>query len=377
MRDTTANVMTCLPIRRREMCLAGSRHPSLAAKRTTDHRPLATGFTLIEMLVVVTIMMIMVAAAATMMQPASDSRRLRETARAVNVYLSSARNRAMETGRPCGVVFRAFRDAVGNPILPCAMTADQCEMPPSYCGAITKSCASVTALSSTSATVAFSDGSAAEVLPNYSVRPNDLIQLGAQGPYYYIESSSVDTNGYLSNVSSVTAKLVDPSQVQVLPWTATAAMVPYRIFRAPVKAAATPLQLPASAVVDLAWSGDGSGYLDTTTAMDYTVMFSPNGSVECVYAGAARSYITQPIFLLIGKRERVGQSGSSSANPGQWGNWQDPAGYWVVVNPQTGMVSTGNVAVASKTDGTIVTDALTGVPLARSLAAQAQSIGGK
>ncbi len=43
---------------------------------------LRPAFTLIEMLVVVAIMMVLVAAAATRMRPASESRRIREAARA-------------------------------------------------------------------------------------------------------------------------------------------------------------------------------------------------------------------------------------------------------------------------------------------------------
>ena len=325
----------------------------------------ASGFTLIEMLVVVTIMMIMVAAAATMMQPASDSRRLRETARAVNVYLSSARNRAMETGRPCGVIFRHFGS------LPCAMTADQCEVPPCFGGDTLTSCATVTgSAASPTVAVAFKDGTTSTTLPGNTVRRGDLIQLGDQGPYYQITTGTVGE--YLpATTSSVSATLVDSSQVQALPWNPTGTTVSYRIFRAPVKGGATPLQLPASAVVDLAWSGYGSSYLGAT-AMDYTIMFSPNGSVECIYEGSGQRNVTEPIYLLIGKRERVGNTGSTGTNPAQWANWQDPAGYWVVVNPQTGLVTTGNVAVASS-----ATASATTMNEARLLASQAQSIGGK
>ncbi len=369
MKNTTAHVTTCLPIRRRKMCPAGSQHPLLATKLTTGHRPLATGFTLIEMLVVVTIMMIMVAAAATMMQPASDSRRLRETARAVNVYLSSARNRAMETGRPCGVIFRHYGT------LTCAMTADQCEVPPSYSGDSVQSTATVTISGSTITAVLSADDSPYKLLRN-----GDLIQFNCQGPCYAITNpndtvSTSPTFGFITGPAIGAWSLTCNTGGQLVPWTSSGTTVPYRIFRSPVKGGATPLQLPASAVVDLAWSGYGSSYLDTTTAMDYTVMFSPNGSVECVYEGSYQRNVTQPIYLLIGKRERVGQTGSSSANPAQWGNWQDPAGYWVVVNPQTGMVSTSNIAVASS--ATVSTGIVEAAGGARYLAAQAQSIGGK
>ena len=82
------------------------RNPQSPAHRTARH--LANAFTLIEMLIVITITMLLVAASLTTMRPALESRRTREAARAIEVYLSSARNRAMETGRPCGVMLYRF-----------------------------------------------------------------------------------------------------------------------------------------------------------------------------------------------------------------------------------------------------------------------------
>jgi len=381
LREKTASTTTCLTIRvhpcssvvssecssMRRVNPAASRHPSLATKLTTDHWPLATGFTLIEMLVVVTIMMIMVAAAATMMQPASDSRRLRETARAVNVYLSSARNRAMETGRPCGVIFRAFRNAAGNPTLPCAMTADQCEVPPSYSGDTADAAVTIVGGVSGNTVTATATITPANSFLYTLVSLNDLIQFGCQGPLYKITSA---------NSTTIVATL-DVSSGQSTPWTGNASPpVPYRIFRAPKKGMATPLQLPTSAVVDLAWSGDSTSYAG---ANDCTILFSPNGSV---YVGTMNNPIAEPVYLLIGKRERVPLStynpadtstwGNTynSSNPATWMNWQDPACFWVVVNPQTGLVTTGQVTATTVNDKS-------GVVLSRNLAAQAQSIGGK
>ena len=93
------------------------------------------GFTLIEMLIAITIMVMLMALAATTILPATESRRSREAARALNVYLGSARNRAMETGRPCGVIFHRFGT------LACSMSIDQCEVPPCYCGETEQSAA--------------------------------------------------------------------------------------------------------------------------------------------------------------------------------------------------------------------------------------------
>jgi type II secretory pathway pseudopilin PulG len=83
----------------------------------------------VELLVVITIMVIMMGLAATMMRPDLDGRRTREAARSVNVYLASARNRAMETGRPVGVIFHRLSAAV-----PAVLSMDQCEVPPTFAG---------------------------------------------------------------------------------------------------------------------------------------------------------------------------------------------------------------------------------------------------
>ncbi len=149
--------------------------------------------------------------------------------------------------------------------------------------------------------------------------------------------------------------------------------MPYRIYRAPVKGGATPLQLPASAVVDLEWSGVGiSNYYDTGTTADVTVMFAPNGAVDSVYVGTTSTPVVQPIFLLLGKRERMHPPAMYvAADPATWANWQDLGNLWVVINPQTGLVTTGEVAA------TPITTPATGVPAARGLAVDAQSMGGK
>ena len=318
------------------------------------------GFTLIEMLIVVSIMMILVVAAATTMQPATESRRIRETARAVHVYLGSARNRAMETRRPCGVVFRQFGT------ISCAMNADQCEVPPCYCGDMQNSMAQVqlTNLTSTRAWINAAFTPSGSFTPTL-VSVGDLIQFNCQGPTYTITAR--DVNG-------VTA-WCDVSQGQVVPWPTAAPfpIVPYRIFRSPMKGMATPLQLPASAVVDLQWSGIGNGGTFGASPGDVTVLFSPNGSVDRVYVGANVYYPTEPIFLLVGKRERVGNPGvatPASDNEPDWANFQDLNNMWVVINPQTGVVTTDYLGSTTGSTPTSVNEA-------RQLAREARGMGGR
>ena len=87
------------------------------------------GMTLIELLMVVFILLLVTAIAIPVMRPAMEGRRIREAARAMNVYLGSARGRAAEIGRPCGVLIERYD---GNPQL--AMTLHQAEVPPPYAG---------------------------------------------------------------------------------------------------------------------------------------------------------------------------------------------------------------------------------------------------
>ena len=279
--------------------------------------PVPRAFTLMEMLIVISILMILAAAAANVMRSTMDGRRVREAARAVNVYLSSARNRAMETGRPCGVILRRFNGT------PAVMNLDQCEVPACYCGDLESSTAKV---SSSGATVtAILDAAP----PAGVVNSGDLIQFNYQGPLYTIAAPG----------ATITASLT--SQDQAIPWTGQS--VPYRIFRSPSKASAVslqaqPLQLPAASIVDLnASSVDGTPPLlfSTSTTADVMITFAPNGSVDRVYINNSPVLVSQPIFLLIGKNENLGS------------NEQDVTNFWVAINPQTGLVTTDMVAAGS------------------------------
>jgi len=201
MRNTTADNMNCLPFFRSpgvyaweneaksppegglkgktsftRSCFPGVN--AWATERTQRWRQSPVdrsrrGMTLVELLVVITIMVVMLGLSATMFKPAGESRRVREAAREVAVYLSSARNRAIETGRPCGVMFRRL-----SPTMPCAMTIDQCEVPPPYGGDTEGSMAMVQMNSATSMLDATLDASDD---PYKLLRNSDQIQFNHQG----------------------------------------------------------------------------------------------------------------------------------------------------------------------------------------------------
>ena len=92
--------------------------------------PFRRAVTLIELLVVITIILILLVLVARRLKPAIESRRVREAARAIAVYISSARNMAMSTGRPCGILFSPTK-------------LQQIEAPTPYTGEFTSATATV------------------------------------------------------------------------------------------------------------------------------------------------------------------------------------------------------------------------------------------
>ena len=388
-------------------CSPASRPPSRAA------------FTLIEMLVTVTIMLILVTATVTMFRPANEERRIREAARAINVYLGSARNRAMETGRPCGVMFRMLRDGGGNPIVRASMNADQCEEPAAYSGDSEYGRAQIIETSRDSQYAvleAYFDP--AGTFNSDLIQVGNMVQFNAQGPLYEViflspandyfrvrldishgqlhpwmqalawDSSTTYTAGktVLNNGRLYVALDKKDGDGNTIPnvgnppssspdfWAAAPMPLPvlYRVFRSPAKGFAQPLQLPAAAVVDMTASGIGDNAAFNVDG-DTVVMFDPNGAVEYVSIGGTAVNPTEPIYLLVGKRERVGNGFvQNNANEQTLTNYQDLNNLWVVINPHTGLITTDNVASSAGQ-----TTEAAAIAASRTLADKAQGIGGR
>jgi len=117
-------------------------HPRLP---TPDSRlPAARrgGYTLVELMVVMIIMVILVATALPLVKRVMDNDRVREASRQLSSYISMAKTRAMQTGRPCGLLL-VLEPPLGVPAAPFAAGPQyvrQCtqlylaEVPPTYQG---------------------------------------------------------------------------------------------------------------------------------------------------------------------------------------------------------------------------------------------------
>jgi prepilin-type N-terminal cleavage/methylation domain-containing protein len=359
------------------------------------------GVTLLELLVVLLILLMVTAAAIPIVAPAMQNRQMREASRLVSSYLSTARSRAVETGRPVGVKLERF-----GGIQPFAMVLSQIEVPPPYAGdtydskcmvagvmapgdpaALTRVPAGMDARWFT-ATV---DGTFNSAL----VRVGDQIRFGGKGPLYTILGPDVlpmpMPDGVIDLGAPLDVAYLYPTgslPTAYFPWEAVPAPpeTSYQVIRQPVRSATAPLQLPEGIVVDLVSSGVGSSesfnavtyetapmmpmMTGTTPPMpvvvfDPVVVFSPAGRLESVSSVAEAGRLVHPtdaVYLLLGRRElmydvtskgqpadivdqNLGPIPPATAVFANVATWPaPPAHFWVSVGYQTGLVTVAEVA---------------------------------
>jgi hypothetical protein len=160
---------------------------------------------------------------------------------------------------------------------------------------------------------------------------------------------------------------VPPWPDEQLPWSPdpppgfpTSPAMTFKVERQPAAAGETMaagmnsdvLQMPGETAVDLAASGNdqnptqfnpdtnGDGTPDDVEPV--VIIFSPNGNVDRVCQGGVQSRITEPLYLLIGRRERMIERTSDLlqlvSDEDGLPNWLDPENLWLAVNPQSGLV---------------------------------------
>ena len=389
-----------------EIILSAAPRPSPLAPS-----PCRSAFTLVELLVVITILSIVTIAAIPLVVPALTSRAVREAARIVNTQLSAAQSQALANGRSAGLwIERLPADPTA------AMDLYMAEVPPPYAGQDVNETVKVTisAPNSTTGTVTFSNPSFFPLL-----RPGDLIRFNYAGPYYELleangKQSTPDTSGdpesYVLNSSdldktfqalSTDPTLHCPPAAYGSGWT-----VPFQVFRQPAKTAGSPVQLPTGAIIDLIDSSVGNLPLyrmlpnnilnvDPSTASNQQIaddklslftadpndttkpntraivlVFDKTGAVSSIWFNMSNKNahgsngpqaalpvtIDSPVYLMIGKREKVFQQVSSKYDPSYYNtadnastqsdkqNFRDLENQWVAVNPQSGLATTAEVA---------------------------------
>jgi len=359
------------------------------------------GFTLVELMLVILIMLAVTVITVATVAPSLRGRRLREAARQVNVFLNAARNRAIQSGRPWGVVIERQRGFPSAGVL-----LHLSHVPPLYGGNSQSAAMRLCTLSVDPQTGVATVGAtvnSGQLSPRL-VRPGDVVYLNAHSQEYLVLSvNDSDGDGYFDEGNLVDSNgdfwwdvppqaggfplvlqigLRPGSSPTVLPWPvadpSTASFplseaVRFLISMQPERSAVGSLQLPEGTCIDLGGI-DALGSLLATSGLDQgdlgtfrprpanpsgsppvpedvspvVILFSPNGGVERVYCWWWDTITPTatwqgrpplgPVYLLIGQRDKVNRD--ITRPPGQQSNLEDLNSLWVVIQPTTGIVTT-------------------------------------
>ena len=108
--------------------------------KTSKKLYIKSGMTLVELMIVTGIILMLVVISIPVVKPMLASRKQADAAQTLSIYLNSARIRASETGRDCGVMFERYTDintrGTAFPYNDSCLIVRQVETPPAYTGSI-------------------------------------------------------------------------------------------------------------------------------------------------------------------------------------------------------------------------------------------------
>ena len=172
----------------------------------------------------------------------------------------------------------------------------------------------------------------------------DLVRFDGRGPWYQFETP---TRFSLRSTSAEEA--VVNQSAATTPWPAPNVPHTYELLRQPIRSG-SPLTLADGRCIDLFWSGYGptgsfSRFTDPSTVC---VLFDGGGRLRQIVANSRRIPVTGPVFLLIGRSDRVGKAYdpnvATSADDSLGANWQYPDSYWIGIDAITGVAKAAECA---------------------------------
>jgi type II secretory pathway pseudopilin PulG len=318
--------------------------------------------TLVELLIVISIAVILLAVAIPLAKQPLERQKVRESSRQVNAIISSAQARAVELGRPVGVLLeiRDLGNVSPNAVDNAAVNATEgitrihfAEVPPLYAGDVSGARVNVV-LEGGVPHARFDDGNSDAGIQAL-IGPGDHIRFGYRGRWFRVTSAwktlpHPDGNDRIG----VSIDVVNAGEIN---WDTE---VPFQIQRRPKKSVRPPVDLPGDTVIDLVGSGIGNSEMDfgvtfngNSGAWDrygygsIMIMFQPSGAVERIHFGPSSFFgapysvrPSGPIHLLIGRADQVIPSAPFDASGDEIANLRDPESLWVSVGHTTGRITT-------------------------------------
>lgn len=293
------------------------------------------GMTLIELLVVVAILGLLSVVVLPSFSGNEEARSGRAAAEQVAALINQARNDAMGTGRPAGVTIRPVSTGAAA-----AIDLFRCRVPPEYRGDTAPATLRFTGFPSP---VLTGTGGCIANMKSAGVSAGDLIILNDRKPAFEIVSVP-EPNGTQFEIA---VRSSNAGQTTTnTPWPPENVPMTFAIERQP-RVVGSPLSLGQSRCLDLAWSGftGTSGFDVFGAGSTVAITFDARGQVSQVVRNGVRETIQGPVFLLIGRTDRVTNEDDSGAGPSAFddsigANWQYPTSYWIAIDPASGQVRT-------------------------------------
>lgn len=335
--------------------------PEIEPTTSLDNTPAPrrSGFTLIEMIVVIVVVLVVSGLAISLAAPDNNARRLRESARQVQAMLQGARAKAIETGRPVGVLIEPDGVAPFR-----ASSLQNIEVASSYAGDLLDSRVTINIPN-------FSDLTKGQVVLNGSdvgwqglLKVGDLIRFNNQGHFYRIvgpaDPMSTSVPPTLDFTSGVWEIVSTDAAIPTGWGYLNAPGVQYEVVRQPETSAGTPLEIPDGVTIDLTLSGISKGGTFPANPGPICLIFSPQGQVAVwMPQDPSGQFLTmtspgEAIYLMIGQNEALAPVAANTEN-----NLANPNSYWVTIHHQTGQVTTSinHVTIDPALPGPVATPA--------------------
>lgn len=316
--------------------------------RSDPTRRRRAGMTLIELLVVVAILSLISVIAIPAFSGNQEDRSARAAVEQVTGLFSQARNEALVEGRWAGVTLRPVAASSAA-----AIDLFRCSSPPAYRGDTDPAKLQFT-LSTKMLSVSPSTPGCIASIGVVGVAQYDLVTFDDRGPTYEI-ASTPNASGFQIALRNSSAADNAGQTTDNTPWPPENVSMTFAIDRKPV-ISGSPMTLEQSRCVDLSWSGHGtaSAFTPFSAGATVSVVFDGQGQVRKVFVNGSRSSVAGPVFLLVGRVDRVGNSydasgGPTAADDSLGANWQYPTSYWIGIDPGTGQMRTAECTPGATT----------------------------
>jgi prepilin-type N-terminal cleavage/methylation domain-containing protein len=337
--------------------------------RETPNHTSRTGMSLVELLVVVAIVGLLAVTVIPNLANTAESRGTREAARTLQSFIAKSHSRAIGRPRWSGFLMQPIPGSYG------CSDVFLADVPEPYRGDTVDATLKITGSSAATRTLSAPTASVIASLNNAALGfgGGDLVRFNNNDPYFQIATTTNAIQATsiriwhrgMSPIDYTTATIGEMAgyEPRNTPWPPSDTDLTFEILRKP-QLVGVPFTLE-NRLVDLRWSGfgprrtvrnqnmyrrlvpssqnpssyDPANYASDLACVVTSVVFDGTGRLRQICLGDIRFPVNGPVFLLVGRADRVGQPYAplNAQDDSLGANWQYADSFWVGIDPLTGV----------------------------------------